>query len=231
LKKYTHIFFDLDHTLWDFDTNSSQVITEILIENGLPEKNNFKLPDFLREYKKINEALWQEYHAGKIDRMTLRASRFYRTLLLFGVNDPDLGSTIEKTYLLRSPYKTGLLPNALKTLDYLKKKYELHIITNGFEEVQHIKLKSSGLKSYFGHVVTSDAAGYNKPQREIFEYALNLAQSSASNSLMVGDNIKIDIEGAMNAGIDQVFFNPGKQDKTCNATYQINDLEELMGIL
>ncbi len=227
----TTIFFDLDHTLWDFETNSTETLKEIIEDFKLEEKGLISSINFIRRYQQINDQLWDEYRKGLIDRETLRNTRFHRALLEFNINDQAMANDIGEYYLRASPLKRNLFPHAIETLSYLKKKYELHIITNGFNEVQFIKLDKSGLLPFFKHVITSEAANSKKPEHKIFEYALNLSSSSVEQSLMIGDSMEQDILGAKNFGMQQVFFNPGKIKHDEKISYEIHSLDELKNIL
>ena len=151
-----NIFFDLDRTLWDFEKNSKLVLDEIFFEFNLKEKIGAQKEIFINEYKKINETLWNQYRIGKIKKEFLRYSRFKQTLELFNYYNENLSIEISDYYVKECPKKKNLFPNTIKVLDYLKNKYNLHIITNGFEEVQIIKLKSSGLSDYFDQIITSE---------------------------------------------------------------------------
>jgi putative hydrolase of the HAD superfamily len=225
------IFFDLDHTLWDFDTNSTNTLLEIvekyeLISHGLPSTI-----EFISCYQSINEKMWEEYRLGLVDRTTLRNTRFHKALLAFGIDNYDLSLQLGDYYVKESPLKKNLFPHALETLTYLKKKYELHIITNGFNEVQFIKLENSLLAPFFTHIITSEAANSKKPESEIFDYALKLAQAKVEDCVMIGDSLAQDIAGARNFGMKQIFFNPNKIQHTAEVSYEINSLHELKEIL
>lgn len=228
---YTSIFFDLDHTLWDFETNSTQTLLEIvnkfqLMQLGLPSS-----AQFISCYQKINDKMWDDYRRGLIDRTTLRNNRFHKALLVFGIDNYEMSLEMGEYYLRESPLKKNLFPHALETLAYLKDKYKLHIITNGFNEVQFIKLEHSELAPFFTHVITSEAANSKKPEAEIFDYALRLANTTAKESLMIGDSLEQDIAGARNYGMDQVFFNPHKIKHAAQVSYEIYALHELKLIL
>lgn len=230
MKKYKHIFFDLDRTLWDFETNSLQTLKEIFfnvsLDNTIPDFN-----DFIKIYKKYNEKLWDEYRNGKLEKEILRYKRFEIVLNHFGINNSNLAKKIGDSYVYKSPYKTGLFQGTIKTLEYLKNKYQLYIITNGFKEIQKIKMKTSKIDKYFKNVFISEEIGWQKPNIKIFEFVLNSANANAEESLMIGDDIKVDILGAKNAGINQVLFNPNNIEHEISPTYEISSLEELCEIL
>jgi putative hydrolase of the HAD superfamily len=228
---YTTIFFDLDRTLWDFETNSHETISELSEKHQLLEKGVESVASFISEYLLINEQLWDDYRKGLIDKNTLRYDRFYRTLLKFKINDKALSQAIGNDYVDISPLKIGLFPHTKEVLNYLNNKYKLHIITNGFEEVQHVKIKNCGIEKYFDQVITSERAGFKKPDVRIFEYSLETTNANAESSLMIGDSLEADIIGARNAGMHQVFFNPQKETHSEKITYEINSLNELLNFL
>ncbi len=228
---YEHIFFDLDHTLWDLETNSRETLNELFTEHELTEKGIASPEDFIKEYHHINERMWEEYRKGLIDKETLRYARFHEAFQLFGINDKPLAERFGKDYVENGPLKTNLFPHTIEVLEYLQKKYSLHIITNGFEEVQHIKMKHSGIEGYFLNTITSEAAGFKKPDIRIFEYALKTADARVENSLMIGDNLEADIIGAREAGLHQLLFNPKGESHGEEITYEIKSLKELFDLL
>jgi len=228
---YSHLFFDLDRTLWDFETNSYETLTEIIERYQLVQKGLGDIDLFVKEYYVINDKLWEEYRVGTIDKETLRYERFRRALIKYGITDNSLINHIGNDYVNLSPIKTNLIPYTKEVLSYLYDKYELYIITNGFEEVQHIKLKESGIDSYFKDVITSERAGCKKPDERIFKFSMKLANAHAKTSLMIGDCLVADIGGARNAGIHQVFFNPNSIEHNENVTYEIKSLNELKQIV
>ena len=231
MKRYQHVFFDLDHTLWDFETNSKQALQQIFDENELSNKGITSFEKFHEKYVPINDRYWARYHNGIVNKAQVRHGRFYDTLLQFGVKDAELAEKMAESYVTLSPRMTALFPNAVDVLKYLQQKYKLHLITNGFAEVQWIKLEHSGLRTFFEHVIISEEVGTQKPDKEIFEIAMQRAGTTAEACIMIGDNYNTDIQGAKSAGMDQVFFNPGKNRKREPVTYEITTLVELKGIL
>jgi putative hydrolase of the HAD superfamily len=229
--KYKHLFFDLDRTLWDFDKNSKLALFEIFEEinwAGLVKPNAER---FVTTYQEINEECWVMYRKGEIDKDTLRVIRFRRSLAHYDLTDADLADRLGDMYIEISPRKTNLIDGAIEILDYLKSKgYQMHIITNGFSEVQDIKLDNCGLAKFFGQVVTSEHVGKKKPDPDVFAYALNKAAAEVDHSLMIGDDHAVDIVGAQNVGMDQVYFNP-RNKQSLLATYEIGNLRELREIL
>ena len=229
--QYENIFFDLDHTLWDLETNSRETLTELIIEHKLLEIGVNSPDDFIRAYHRINDRMWDEYRKGLIDKEKLRYARFLEAMQIFGINDKELAEQFGADYVKRGPLKKNLFPHTIEVLSYLQNKYSLHIITNGFEEVQHIKLTHSGLSPFFKHIITSEAAGYKKPDIRIFDYALGTTKASATSSLMIGDNMETDIVGARDSGINQVFFNPNEIKHDEKITHEITSLNQLFEIL
>lgn len=230
MKKYKHIFFDLDRTLWDFEKNSLETLEEIYHIFSLD--NYFQsFEEFLKIYRKHNIHLWSEYRKGKITKDFLKVERFVLTLNELNINDKDLANQLAQAYVDLSPKKNNLLPFSREIVEHLHKGYKLHIITNGFKEVQFPKLRNCNLSEYFDVVVTSEEADSQKPQAHIFEYALEKAHASKNESIMIGDDLIADISGAKNFGIDQVFFNPQKVKHKEEITYEIQSLDELKLIL
>jgi putative hydrolase of the HAD superfamily len=228
---YKHIFFDLDHTLWDMNSNSYVTICELAEKHKLKERGIGCIDDFIGKYKVINDQLWLDYSKDLIDRNVLRSERFKRAFSLFGIIDDQLAEQFGDDYVSQAPKKSNLMPYSIDVLEYLSSKYQLHIITNGFEEVQHVKIENSNLKKYFSNVITSDKACYKKPHKGIFEYSINLTAADYKNSIMVGDSLEADIIGARNCGMDQVYYNPEKISHVEKVTHEISCLTELKNIL
>lgn len=229
-KKYRHLFFDLDHTLWDFDKNTSEAISEIYQSFNF-SKWSFSVDDFKKNFHEANDYLWDNFNHGLIDRLELRNKRFKIILGKLGMHEKDIPSEIGDEYLKLAPSKPNVMPFAHEVLKYLSPKYQLHIISNGFDDVQHRKLKSAKIHHYFDQIVTSDNSGHRKPQREIFEFALRRAGATRDDSIFIGDNLKTDIAGAQNAQIDHIFFNPGGLNHSFTVTYEIKSLHQIMNIL
>jgi len=232
MPNYSCVFFDLDHTLWDYDANCEEALNELYDSYGLKNVGIASFSDFHNTFKKINTMLWDRYDKGEIHRDIIRFERFDRILKELGVSNYDMSLKLSDDYVNESPKKKSLMPNAKMVLDYLSsKEYRLYIITNGFDEIQATKLQSSGIENYFQDVVTSQKAGHKKPAKEIFHYALNKEGAKSHQAIMIGDNFLTDIGGATNAGIDAVFFNPEKVKHSEKVAYEINSLDELKMIL
>jgi len=229
--KYRHLFFDLDHTLWDFEANSRQTLEELYHLFDLETKgvNDFDL--FHRNYSQHNEKLWERYRNGFIKVDELRWKRMWLTLLDFKIGDEKLARNMGVQFLDLLPTRTILFPHTVEILDYLSsKKYRMHLITNGFEKTQHSKLKYSGLDGYFEEVITSEGSNSLKPHKEIFDYALQKTGAVREDSIMIGDSIEVDILGARNAGIDQVYVNHLNVPPYVQPTFTVYSLKELGGI-
>ena len=230
-KKYKCIFFDLDHTLWDYETNSAETLLELYSGYSLLSKGVPTYQDFLNHFKKVNTDLWSLYDRGLIDSEFIRKERFKRILEPFNAYEPTISENISRDYLDICPRKGQLMPYATEILNYLKQYYRLAVITNGFEEIQHMKLTAGNLHPYFDHIITSQKAGYKKPSREIFDCALQLNGITNMEAVMVGDNLITDIGGARNASIDAVFFNSEEVVHNESLHFEIRSLDELRTIL
>ena len=231
MSAYKHVFFDLDRTLWDMDGNSYQTLVELAERYRLAERGIASVDEFICRYKQINDQLWADYSMDRVDRETLRRERFKRAFALYGIDDPQLAADFGADYTALGPAKSKLIPHCIDVLEYLSGKYQLHIITNGFEEVQHLKIEKSNLRKYFTKIITSDSANCKKPDVRIFEYSLKLAEADVSSSIMIGDSLEADIVGARNSGMAQVFYNPEKRAHAEPVTHEICSLDELKKIL
>lgn len=228
---YKHLLFDLDKTIYDFDRSSYDTLLEAYEINDLSGLGISDFDLFMEEYRKINPGLWELYRKGEIKKEVLNWKRFFLTLEEFNISDIDLAKRIAKHYVTESPRKKALFPDVLETLEYLAAKYTMHIITNGFEEVQFTKIETQGIGPYFQKIITSEEAGVKKPDPYIFEYALSKAGARAVESLMIGDDLEVDIIGARNAGIDQVYVNYPRLANKEKISYEIFNFKELMEFL
>lgn len=229
---YKDLFFDLDHTLWDFETNSKECIQELYNRYELAGLGIIDFDGFYDTYSAHNHRLWDRYSKGFIKQEELRWKRVYLSLLDFKVANEKLSKEISEAYLEILPNKTNLFPYTIEVLNYLKNKdYRMHLITNGFESVQFKKINNSGLSDYFIEVITSEASNSLKPHKDIFEYALKNAKARVSESIMIGDNESADIQGGINIGMDTIFVNHIQAVPTVPATYTITHLKELEAIL
>jgi len=231
MKLYKHLFFDLDHTLWDFERNSGVTLAHLykefdLASRGIPDFELFRVT-----YEGHNERLWDRYRKGFIRREELRWKRMWHTLIDFKIGNEKLAKELSEVYLELLPQQGLLLPYAIEVLDYCTAKgYKLHLITNGFEATQLQKIRNSGIDHYFNHMVTSEGSNSLKPHPGIFDHALSLTGASLAESIIIGDTLEADIIGGINYGMDQVYYNPGKKPHYEQPTHEITCLSELKGI-
>ncbi len=204
----TDVFFDLDHTLWDFDRNSGLAFQRVFSKHSI----ELPLADFLREYEPINLDYWKKYREERVTKEELRRGRLTETFDIFKLKySMEIIDSLASCYIDELPVDNHLLVGTFEILDYLSEKYRLHIITNGFEEVQHLKLRNSGIGEYFRSVTTSEEVGLKKPHPTVFNTALEKASTVPENSIMIGDSFEADIIGAKNAGMHTLFFNYRKE--------------------
>ncbi len=226
-KKYRHLFFDLDHTLWDFDANAKESLNELHKIFGLDRKA-MQFEEFYTAYINHNTTLWNRYQKGYISSDDLKWKRMWRTLFDFKIADEKLAKQMSAEFLEILPTKKKVFEYTFEILDYLTNNgYSIHIITNGFEKTQWLKLNNSNLSKYFKHVITSEISNSVKPKKEIFEYALNKTKGILEECIMIGDNPEADIQGAINAGMDTIFVNHIKAECLLKPTYTIHHLKEL----
>ena len=229
---YKDLFFDLDHTIWDFELNSKETLWDLHLKYELEAKGINNFDEFYSIYSVHNHKLWDRYSKGFIKQEELRWKRIYLSLLDYKIADEALSKEMSVDYLTILPDKKNLFPYTIEILEYLKNKdYTMHLITNGFESVQFKKIKNSNLADYFTEVITSEVSNSLKPNKEIFEYALKVSNANVETSIMIGDNEDADIQGAINAGMDSIFVNHLQIQPTVPATHTIIHLKELENIL
>ena len=233
IMKYKYILFDLDRTLWDFQANSFQTFKEMYEKYDLGTLCNTTFDNFYLQYKSINAVLWDMYRQGTLLKEVLYVKRFSLTLEHFGIIDnSELSRQLGDFYVLEGPKKTKLVDGAIDLLEYLfEKDAYMYILSNGFKEVQYEKIKTSNIDKYFKKVYLSEDIGYQKPNKKIFEAVINDLSASAEQCVMIGDDYEVDIVGAKNAGIDQIYYNPKQIKHLIPPTYDVNTLEEIMRIL
>ncbi len=231
LKTYKHIYFDLDRTLWDYDNNSREALSEIINNHNLiSEIKNFE--QFWDSFVTNNEKVWEMFTKGLINKDVFRVKRFELVLNDFGINNPQLAGLLNQEFLKLGPTKTLLVNGAIDILTYLKnQKYHLYVLTNGFTNIQNLKMKSSSILRFFDKVFTVDNTGSSKPNRKMFERAVKSVNAKKTECLMIGDELNTDILGAQNFGIDQVYFNPDNINHDLKPTYEIASLYELKNII
>lgn len=228
---YKNLFFDLDDTLWAFSTNAHDTFEEMYQKYGYDRYfRSFEL--YYALYQRRNLELWEEYGDGKITKEELNRQRFLYPLEAVGAGDAALAKAFSDNFFAVIPTKSKLMPHAVEVLEYLSSKYNLYILSNGFQELQCHKMRAAGIEHFFKKVVLSDDIGILKPRAEIFHFALSSTQSNLRDSLMIGDSWENDMTGAKGVGMHQIYYNPnGETALSFQPTYQISDLKELMQIL
>ncbi len=232
MKNITHIFFDLDHTLWDTDKNAKESLQEIHQEIKIQENFNVSFDLFHATYQKHNDILWKKYAKHEVSKSDVRINRFKYSLEELNIFNDNINEFFASHFVSRTPLKKNLIEGAIELMDYVKDRYTLSIITNGFKEVQYIKMEESGLSKYFSHVFISEEVGYNKPSPDIFKHAMQTSGASiAENCLMIGDSLEADILGAIKAGMKAVYLNPESKNATENDFITVKSLKEIKTIL
>lgn len=228
---YQNLFFDLDNTLWAFSENAGDTFREVYLLNHL-DRFFDSFEQFFSIYQKENLNLWRMYEKGDITKEELNYRRFRHPLKVADVGDLSLADEYSDNFFRIIRTKKKLMPHAKEVLDYLYPRYHLYILSNGFRELQSVKMHSAGIDQYFERLVLSDDININKPNHKLFDFALETTNSSLDDSLMIGDNFDVDIAGAHNIGLAQVYYNiSGDQNYSFRPTYVIDDLKELMDIL
>lgn len=228
---FQHVFFDLDRTLWDFDQNSHTALSQIFDKLNLHEHIKNKRA-FISDYKRINDKMWLDYRQGVLKKKDLRVGRFHSALQKHGYDNFAVAELYSESYIALCPHLTQLFPNTLETLKTLKQRGKsLHIITNGFSEVQFLKLQKSSLESFFDVVICSDALGVSKPSPRIFEEALKQANAKSKDAVMIGDHLETDVLGAHEAGLHGILFDPKDEYKNVKSVQKIRALDELNMII
>lgn len=237
-----YLLFDLDRTLWDFDGNAERTYRAMFDKFGLRTLCGVDFETFHKRYRIINDALWEAYRNGTLSKELLALRRFSLTLEAFGCNANDkeiirLSQRMSDYYVIEGTRQTGLMPEARQLLDWLQQhrdKYTLAVITNGFSEAQLPKMKHSDIDRYFDYFFLSEDLGYMKPDRRFFDVALQHMNARPDQCLVVGDDYKVDIAGAMEAGIRQVYYNPAAHPLPNGAkrpSYEIRNLLAMKDIL
>ncbi len=230
-QRYEHLFFDLDHTLWDFDRNAEETLQELYQTYSLKKLGLLSADLFIETYTHNNHQLWADYHLGRISKEELRRTRFSKTFLDLGLAPELIPHQFEDDYVRICPTKTNLFPEAHETLSYLQDKYVMHIISNGFKESTEMKIELTDLAKYFVNIIISEEVGVNKPDSAIFKHAVKCAQPEVHTSLMIGDSLEADVRGALAFGMDAIYFNPERKEKPTDIPKQIHHLNELVELL
>ena len=232
MSKYKHIFFDLDNTLWDFDRSSMLAFEKVFEEFNLI---NYGIPsamEFHKIYFVYNNQLWEQYRQGKIDKEFLKNERFRLPLKDYGIHDEKLAHELGENYTELAATTVALVPNTMEVLSYLKEKdYKIHLITNGFLEVQSIKMKASGLDKMIDESFVSEVVGFKKPDHRIFHHAINKVGGTIENSVMVGDDLSVDILPAKEIGMPHIYFNRKQIPHNEALDCEISDLIEIKNIV
>jgi putative hydrolase of the HAD superfamily len=230
-KKHQHIVFDLDHTLWDFDANCKLALTELYEKYHLERLGIFELEQLIVKYKEVNDRLWDLHHRGLETKETIRNKRFYYSFLELGATQKMIPEGLDTEFIHLCPTKGQLIDGALDLLEYLRPKYKIHILTNGFKESQYIKMECAGISDFFSEIILAEECGFAKPDKKIFDYTLQSTGGDADNSIMIGDDLMVDVVGAKNAGWDHVFLNRKMNKHSEEIMYEITQLKELKEIL
>ncbi len=229
--QYKNLFFDLDDTLWAFSYNARDTFEEMYRKYEY-DRYFRSFQHFYELYERRNVELWAEYADGKVTKDELNRQRFLYPLEAVGEGDAALAKAFSEDFFAVVPTKSRLMPHAREVLEYLAPKYNLYILSNGFQELQCHKMRSAGIDRYFKKVVLSDDIGVLKPWPEIFHFAMSATQSELRDSLMIGDSWDNDIAGARGVGMHQVYYNvTGRSEFPFKPTYQITDLKELLQLL
>ena len=227
----TVVFFDLDHTLWDFDANAAATLRALHTAHHFGRW--FEVEAFIDTYTRINHLAWKRFHQGLITQAELRVSRFPDTFRALGADPAAVPAGFGEEFITACSSQTGTFPHTHAVLATLQARgYPLHILTNGFRDSQHRKLAASGLADFFTEVITTDCAGCAKPDARIFRHALARAGATAARSVMIGDSLEADVLGALNAGwASAVYFNPGRERHYVTVPHEITDLRALLDLL
>ena len=217
------LFFDWDHTLWDHDLNAKEVLLDLAAEYSLA----IEPLSYWATFEKINNGLWDQYAAGEISQAELRETRFVRFFQELRVEGP--AEEFGDKYLERAPRKTNLMPGAFEVIQDLAAHFPLYILTNGFDDIQYVKIEGAGMRSFFQEIITSQQVGTKKPNPLFYEYALERAGIQPGEALMIGDHIEADVRGALNAGIPAIHYNPFSIET--DLPHEIQHLDELRSLL
>jgi len=225
-----HLIFDLDDTIWDFKRNSKETLLGLYQDYKLADKG-VDSSTFLQTFKEVNTKLWDQFDEGTITRDVIRKKRFHSVLDKLAINHNGEAMQMQDEFMQRCSTSPFLVEGALQVLKHFQSTYTFHILSNGFDEIQFVKLKSSGITHFFDKIITSGRAGFRKPQSEIFEFALNEIGASKEECIMIGDNPLADIEGAYRFGMDQVYYNTHKKECAITPTFTIQNFNELLNLL
>ncbi|HXK80936.1 MAG TPA: YjjG family noncanonical pyrimidine nucleotidase [Bacteroidales bacterium] len=230
MKAYKNLFIDLDRTLWDFEANSEETFRELFNKYNL-QLHFCDFNDFFVRYRKNNNYLWSQYRENLISKDKLKWLRFDLTFREVNLINKELAISFGNDYITISPEKVKLIPNTIEVLEYLHPKYHLYLVTNGFKEVQEKKLTNTGLNKYFKRIFTSEEIGFNKPHPEYFSYVLSETNASIIDSIVIGDDLEVDIKGANHHNLDTIWLNNNGNKASYKVSYEIKKLSEILNIL
>ncbi len=235
MNRIGHLYFDLDHTLWDFDENARAVLSELYVELDLGALLSVPFEAFLAHYSAVNEALWDRYRLGQLGRDEVRLLRFRDSLAALGLPDSTesarLAARLDAEFMHRAPRQTRLVEGAIELLEAVSRRYRVHILTNGFPDTQNLKIDGSGIAPYIEHRISSADIGVLKPDRRIFLHALRKAGAKRRDALMIGDHLVADVIGARNAGIEAVYFNPQAKPHGEKLRFEVRRLRDIADII
>jgi len=235
MNRIGHLYFDLDHTLWDFEENARAVLWELYEELKMDALLSVPFEAFLQHYSTINDILWDQYRLGQLGRDEVRFLRFRDTLSALGMPDSaeksQLAERLDAEFMHRSPRQTRLVEGALELLEAASVRYRIHILTNGFPDTQNLKIDGSGLAPYIEHRISSADIGVLKPDRRIFLHALRKAGAKRRDALMIGDHLVADVIGARNAGIEAVYYNPDAKPHPEKLRFEVRRLRDIADII
>lgn len=233
MKSITHIFFDLDHTLWDTDKNAKESLKEIHEEIKIQDDFNVSFDLFHATYQKHNDVLWKKYAKHEVTKEDVRINRFKYTLEELNIFDDSINEFFASHFVIRTPLKKNLIEGAIELMEVVKNRYTLSIITNGFKEVQYIKLEESGLRKYFEHIFISEEVGHNKPSPDIFKYAIDKSGAAdAESCLMIGDSLEADIYGSTSVGMKAIYLSPESTIDSIEKNYiTVSSLNQIKTLL
>jgi len=231
LSRYRSLFFDLDHTLWDYEANAEETLQEIYADYHLDKLIDSGSSHFVEVFFEVNNRLWDHFDRGLIHKSVIRNDRFDEIFKAFGVSNRETASKVNKAFITNCPHKTHTVPGAIDLLKAVKSKWSVHIITNGFKEVQWIKLNKSGLDQFVDQVFISEEMGAKKPDPVFFKKALAQSKSVAAESLVIGDNLNTDIKGARDFGLDHVYYNPKKVLHNTSVTHEVHHLSQILELI
>lgn len=229
-KAKKHLIFDLDDTIWDYQENSKEALQELCEVYNLLDRG-VETQDFLTVFREVNNDLWDKFDKGEITRDIIREQRFPTVFKKLSLNLNGVAMDMQDSFMQICSAKPKLVNGVKEVLDKFRSKYSYHILSNGFDEIQFIKIEAAGISAYFDKVITSGRAGFRKPQPEIFDFILNEIGATKNECIMIGDNPLSDIEGAHRYGMDQVYYNVHKKECAVDPTYTINKFDELLEIL